>query len=306
MSRYFSRLAQRTGLAVAPRATPAARAATPDIVEQDVHVDAAPAATATRIGAPALRETAAASVEESVHAHARPTTLVTPVKSPMSNSHAGNTTVGTSSLSRHSERSTDRAITATSRTKIPEQHEPSADSAEANVSGPLSDATSPAPRDVIDSSSRSPTVSSADAPKEARASFGRIDSAGTSPRAVRNSVKSSASDGGVDARKIDAPHVPDPIFVPASMGIRAPSLFERSIAADESVPSPDPRNAKGSVQTATKISAFAPAANNVEVRIGAVRLEIHPPPPAATADTSPSMPGPEPRRFAPRRYYLRG
>jgi hypothetical protein len=56
--------------------------------------------------------------------------------------------------------------------------------------------------------------------------------------------------------------------------------------------------------TAAPRAQAEPATREVAVRIGAVRLEIHAPPPAAVAPAPAATP--EPSRFTPRRYYLRG
>ncbi|HKQ29812.1 MAG TPA: hypothetical protein VJS66_00885 [Burkholderiales bacterium] len=47
--------------------------------------------------------------------------------------------------------------------------------------------------------------------------------------------------------------------------------------------------------------------NNIDIRIGAVRLEIHAPTPAPAApEPAPNVAAHEAPRFVPRRYYLRG
>lgn len=94
--------------------------------------------------------------------------------------------------------------------------------------------------------------------------------------------------------------------IPPRAAPPAEKLFEpaRAPRAAGENSSAAPARAENSAPSARAQSTPPPAPNEVEVHIGAIKLEIHPPPPAAP----PPAPRPEnipERRFEPRRHYLR-
>jgi hypothetical protein len=297
MSRYFARLAQRTGLAASAHAASAAKPAVPDIIEQNVHVDAAPvpASASANVGTRVSRDTPS---ETSAGQEPARALRGAPVEPSVSSSDA--IRVPAPQRVPHT---TDRAAATPTRMARSTERKLAARAAESRSPNLPSAAAQPRQAPASDRGHAADTSASMDGPDVARPS---IDPAPIQPPEPM-ALKSAATHDRGHVTDVGAPRGLAPTFARARIDAPRPSAFVRTNAIDPPAAS---RGRGHDSSTPTAVETFPPpptaTTSNVEVRIGAVRLEIHPPAPAASVDAPPSTPAHESRRFTPGRYYLRG
>ena len=245
MSRYFARLAQRSGL-LGPPAPPAPAHPLANIVERDTQVDAAPASRPP--GAPGATSARATP--------ARQDNRISNVPS----------------------------IEAPIPLAVVREQTPSA------MTLPASPTPSPPSAPQLVASARPLAVAPA-----TRAPLSPKDPLGALAETFAESPPSTVARREPALEPLPQPWSRAPIrpLVDAQM----PRLPEMPEIADTSAPVSAP--ARSRVQAES-------SARHVEVRIGAVRLEIHAPPPARVAPAPAPTVLNEPPRFTPRRHYLRG
>jgi len=279
MSRYFSRLAQRSGFAtVAP-----VRAAA-DIVEHDTQVDA-----------PAIPSAAPASSAPSTPSFA-PTGFVatTPFASPVSQSASASArNVSVPMRQRVAPLSTESRTSMPGESAIEHPPVTPAFAARTQSNGATSTAATPAvvtpSTTPVVTSSTSHTLPPAPAGTQAARALGsRSESSTVSVSTARAESSVILANG--------------PTTLSSQQSV---TRFMSTEPAPRAVARPPTETAPSAPRAG--VSTPAPVSPpGVEVRIGAVRLEIHAPTVAPAALPAPRATSPEPPRFTPRRYYLRG
>jgi hypothetical protein len=294
MSRYFTRLAQRTGLtAAAGRVSAAAHRteAVADIIEHDQYVDATPPPVSP--SAPVVSPASRVSAPQSV---ARETA------GPMLRSSAADMSVGEMVEARQSpdtvarsngERTTTRP-TVTDKPQLQRVDRPHRD-----APGEISvrrETPSNTPFSAEGDETYPPARSIADRPSATASAADVLSNASLDARALERERMSVPSRARQSAS--------EPSERPANVA-DVPQLFSENLL---SPPPRQDRDARSSAPLSTKTPSASPSVEkNVEVRIGAVRLEIHAPPVSMpSAHAPPSSSATEPRRFSPSRYHLRG
>jgi len=274
MSRYFARLAQRSGL-LAPTAPPAPAHPLADIVEQDTQVDAAPASHPPGApGAPAARAAPPLAASSNVSPTQAPSVAPERVApdSRAASARKDNRISNVPSIEAPIPLAVVREQTPSAMT-LPASPTPSPPSAPQPVASARPLAVAPATRAPL-----SPID-----PLEALAeTFAESPSSTVARREPALETLQLLWSRARIRPLVDGP---------------MPRLPEMLEIADAPVPVSAPAT--------TRLQAES-SARHVEVRIGAVRLEIHAPPPARVAPAPAPTVLNEPPRFVPRRHYLRG
>jgi hypothetical protein len=297
MSRYFSRLAQRSGF-VPPMATAARRSSTAaDIVVENSYVEGPPPAAG--ISSPSVTQPAemkifipATKQQPSPEPTIKPALEESP--SPLSATSAP-TETATAPVSRGRGQ---REATASA-----------ADASSPRVVSATRGLIGSEPTLIVEHHREATSVASASSlpsrdvgitqQAEAARSIQRLGAKWATQRAVPVRVASEplplSSVGQASTTSLQLASKPMP-RAPETTA-KAP-LYERQSAAINSyAPAVGPSAPAGQTPTATQ---------SVEVRIGVVRLEIHAPAPAPNAPAPAPTPAREAPRFALRRHYLRG
>ncbi len=289
MSRYFTRLAERTGLhaSAAPVSTPAPGA---DIVEQEVQVEAEPAAAMiSRSAAP--------------QASAAP---ATPPGTPFvpSNRPAPNDAAAATSAPRAEAPALDRTLAGETSLIEPARQRESAPQREPVLSSPSSmSAPAVAPsEEVAEFTAR---VAGTELPRSepplARAD--RIVSRAAGKLAAAESSPAGPTHDAPQALSSRAESPPFPFALQAEKFSQSPAA-ERAVPRERTIASAEPKTPAASWRALTP-SQPAARADDITVRIGAIKLEIHPPPAPLQYVEPRREAAAEPPRFQLRRHYLR-
>ncbi len=295
MSRYFSRLAQRSGL-VPPMAVPARPSSGPaDIVIAETHIESPSSGTGEPAAQPAGTKTFTPVTKQQPSIPTR--------KPATAESHSSPTTMPATTDAAMKPAPPRRSEQAGAPAGALNASSPQVVSATPGLTEPES-APSVEHRHEAASVALAPELASRDVGVARQAAAARsVQEWGaetTDKRAMpaRTAGESLPSGGMVE---------PANAWQPASRSLpRAPEgaakarLHERQSARIESY-------APVVAPSATAVQEPMAATQRVEVRIGAVRLDIHAPQPEPTASAAPApAPAREAPRFALRRHYLRG
>jgi hypothetical protein len=306
MSRYFSRLAQRSGL-MPPANVRTSAANSNDIVEHESQIDAVGPTSVSPVSA---SQTAPATISstrslERAPLQVSPQTAVSGTSAPRVGSVTP-TSMNESTIVESAASTTSAASPTTSRTSSPMQRTKAVRRETRAMEASVPELF------------RESSVSNHAAPSSESDTSLTAFSARTVPgtRAVTTSFVEAES-GRTPLRPIDAS--PSSAIAPASFETIVSAPLVRAVAPELSQePRPATTNdAPMSVSAHSFVSSPSvplPApmvqnnspSNDINVRIGAVRLEIHSPSPSAPVAAPPPAPATHAPRFTPRRHYLRG